>query len=58
MSEVRPCDDIIKDAAEVTRWLIDVLQQVERHQQLSELMIRSAIWPVETDVKIDGEDDR
>ena len=40
MSVVGPCDDNIKDTAEVMRWLIDVLQQFERRQQFDELLTR------------------
>ena len=59
MSEVEPCDDNIKDTADVMRWLIDVLQQVERRQQFGELLTRCVIWPVvETGVYVTGEDNR
>ena len=48
--EVGPCDDNIKDTAEVMRWLIDVLRQVKRRQQFTELLTKYVVWPVETDV--------
>ena len=50
MREVGPCDDNIKDIAEVMRWLIDVLRQVKRCQHFTELLTKCVIWPVETDV--------
>ena len=56
MSKIGPCDDNITDTAEVMRWLIDVLQQVERRQQFGELLIICVIWPVEMDVYIASED--
>ena len=58
MREVGPCDDNIKDTAEIMRWLIDMLQQVERRHQFSELLTRCVIWSVETDVYVTGEDNR
>ena len=58
MSVVGPCDDNIKDTAEVMRWLIDVLQQVKRRHQFSEPLTRRVVWPVQNDVYITGEDNR